>query len=58
MACLHARPQIPLGTLSHHTDKVLALGWLGGAEAGHARGLVSGGADCQLRMYESDYIVS
>ncbi|KAG2450685.1 hypothetical protein HYH02_004524 [Chlamydomonas schloesseri] len=52
------RTQIPLGTLSHHTDKVLALGWLGGAEAGHARGLVSGGADCQLRMYESDYIVS
>nr|ARO50093.1 WD40 protein [Yamagishiella unicocca] len=47
------RTQVSLGSLGAQTGKVLCVGWLGGSE-GPARGLVSGGADCQLRMYESE----
>ncbi|GIL44920.1 hypothetical protein Vafri_2370 [Volvox africanus] len=55
------RTQVPLGVLSGHKDKVLCVSWLGeaGGTAGGAgtaagRGLVSGGSDCQLRMYEGE----
>ncbi|PNH01193.1 Ribosome biogenesis protein WDR12 [Tetrabaena socialis] len=42
------RARVSLASLSHHTGKVLCVGWLGGGGGG----LVSGGADCQLRLYE------
>ncbi|GLC50526.1 hypothetical protein PLESTB_000389500 [Pleodorina starrii] len=56
------RTQVPLGSLTGHKDKVLCVSWLGGgggAAAGGGgsaagRGLVSGGSDCQLRLYENE----
>ncbi len=41
------RCAVPLATLKQHGDKALAVGWWGGER------LVSGGADCAVRVYES-----
>ncbi len=63
------RTNVPLGTLSGHGDKVLCVGWLAGADGAAGglgrmgvgagvRGLVSGGADCQLRVYENEGVLA
>jgi hypothetical protein len=47
--------QVPLCSLSLHEDKVLCVDWVPGA--GHApRALISGGADCKLRLCDSDVV--
>ncbi|KXZ50992.1 hypothetical protein GPECTOR_14g233 [Gonium pectorale] len=49
------RTRVPLGSLSDGGDKLLAVGWLGGSGGAFGtRGLVAGGADCRLRLYEGD----
>lgn len=52
------RSGVPLGTLADHTDKVLCVGWVGGGVGGGAApgsvSLLSGGADCQLRLYAGE----
>lgn len=40
------RTGVPLATLAQHTDQVLTCAWVGGQR------LVSGGADCNLRLFE------
>ncbi len=40
---------MPLATLTGHTDKALCVSWLAGSGS-----LVSGGADCTLRLYAQD----
>nr|AIF73520.1 WD40 protein [Volvox ferrisii] len=49
------RTAVPLGALEGHGDKVLCVGWLGGGGLGNGAqpsgGLVSGGADCHLRLW-------
>jgi len=50
------RSSIPLATLSAHTDKALCVAWLP-AKSAVAQGgtaLLSGGADCTLRLYTVD----
>ncbi|GMH32242.1 hypothetical protein BSKO_00076 [Bryopsis sp. KO-2023] len=42
------RGAIPLGTIDSHEDKVLCVDWVG------KEGLVSGGADCNLKLHMSD----
>jgi len=39
------RASIPLHTLEEHSEKVLCVAWSG------PNGIVSGGADCELRTY-------
>ncbi|KAG2489040.1 hypothetical protein HYH03_012478 [Edaphochlamys debaryana] len=62
------RGRVPLATLEGHTGKALCVGWLGGAGAGGKKGeagagagpmgglggIVSGGADCALRVYDRE----
>lgn len=52
------RTTVPLGTLTASRDKVLAVGWVGGVEGKSAQQLVSGGADCQLQLYDMDQFAS
>lgn len=43
------RSTVPLATLTGHSDKALCVSWLAGSGS-----VVSGGADCTLRLYAQE----